>query len=173
MISKAMQKALNDQINAEFYSGYLYLSMAAYFESLNLAGFANWMRVQTQEELAHGMIMYNHLNERGGRVALAVIDAPPVEWKSAQHVFEESYAHEQKVTGRINKLVDLAIKESDHATNAFLQWFVTEQVEEELNASTIANQLKIAGNAPQALFMIDRELAARVFTPPPQLVAKA
>jgi ferritin len=170
MVSEKMQKALNDQITAEFYSAYLYLSMAAYFESLNLGGFANWMRVQTQEELAHGMIIYNHVNERGGRVKLAAIEAPPVEWRSPQHVFEEAYAHEQKVTGRINALVDLAIKESDHATNAFLQWFVTEQVEEELNASTIANQLKIAGNSPNALFMIDRELAARVFTPPPQLV---
>lgn len=173
MISKAMEKALNDQVNAEFYSGYLYLSMAAFFESLNLSGFANWMRVQTQEELAHGMIMYNHIGERGGRVTLASIEAPPVEWKSAEKAFEEVYAHEQKVTARINKLIDLAIKESDHATNAFLQWFVTEQVEEELNASTILNQLKIAGNAPNALFMIDRELAARVFTLPPQLAGKA
>ncbi len=173
MITKTMEKALNDQINAEFYSGYLYLSMAAYFESINLAGFANWMRVQTQEELAHGMIMYNFLNERGGRVTLAAIETPPVEWKTAQKVFEDVYAHEQKVTGLINKLVDLAIKERDHATNAFLQWFVTEQVEEELNASTILNQLKIAGNVPNALFMIDRELAARVFNLPMQLAVKA
>jgi ferritin len=171
MISEKMQKALNDQITAEFYSAYLYLSMAAYFESLNFAGFANWMRVQTQEELAHGMLIYNHMNARGGRVKLAEIESPPVEWKSPQNVFEEAYAHEQKVTGRINALLDLAIEERDHATNAFLQWFVTEQVEEELNANTIANQLKIAGNSPNALFMIDRELAARVFTPPPQLQA--
>jgi ferritin len=169
MISEKMQKVLNDQVNAEFYSAYLYLSMAAFFESLNLAGFAHWMRVQTQEELAHGMIIFNHVNERGGRMRLASIPAPPTEWQTPQHVFEDAYAHEQKVTGLINALVDLAIKESDHATNAFLQWFVTEQVEEELNTSTIANQLKIAGNAPNALFMIDRELAARVFTPPPQL----
>ncbi len=171
MLSETMQKALNDQVNAEYYSAYLYLSMAAYFESLNLNGFANWMRVQTQEELAHGTIMFNFIGQRGGRVILSAIAAPQTEWKSPRDAFECAYSHEKKVTGLINKLVDLAIRESDHATNAFLQWFVTEQVEEEMNASGIANQLKVAGDSPNALFMIDRELAARVFTPPPQLAA--
>lgn len=171
MLSETMQKALNDQVNAEYYSAYLYLSMAAYFESLNLAGFANWMRVQTQEELAHGTIIFNYVNQRGGRITLTAIAAPETEWESPRAAFECAYAHEQKVTGRINKLVDLAIKESDHATNAFLQWFVTEQVEEEMNASGIASQLKVAGDSSNALFMIDRELATRVFTPPPQLAA--
>jgi ferritin len=169
MLSETMGKALNDQVNAEYYSAYLYLSMAAYFESMNLGGFANWMRVQTQEELAHGTIIFNYINQRGGRVTLTAIGAPKTEWESPRAVFEDAYAHEQKVTGLINRLVDLAIKESDHATNAFLQWFVTEQVEEEMNASGIANQLKVAGDSSNALFMIDRELAARVFTPPPQL----
>lgn len=173
MLSETMQKALNDQINAEYYSAYLYLSMAAYFESLNLAGLANWMRIQTQEELAHGTIIFNYLNQRGGRVILTSIGSPETVWDSPRKVFEAAYAHEQKVTGLINKLVDLAIKESDHATNAFLQWFVTEQVEEEMNTSGIANQLKVAGDSPNALFMIDRELAARVFTMPAPLAASA
>ena len=170
MLSITMQKALNEQVNAEYYSAYLYLSMAAWFESLNLNGFANWMRVQTQEELAHGTIIFNFVSQRGGRVTLTAIGAPQTEWESPRKVFEDAYAHEQKVTALINKLVDLAIKESDHATNAFLQWFVTEQVEEEMNTSGIANQLKVSGDSPQALFMIDRELAARVFTMPSPLV---
>ena len=170
MISEKIQKALNDQINAEFYSAYLYLSMAAFFESQNLGGFANWLRVQTQEELAHGMLIYNHLNQRGGKVKLTAIESPPTIWASPLDVFESAYAHEQKVTGLINRLVDVAISESDHASNIFLQWFVTEQVEEELNTSTIAHELKIAGDNTNSLFMIDRELAARVFTPPPALV---
>jgi ferritin len=170
MISEKLQKELNDQINAEFYSAYLYLSMAAYFESMNLGGFANWMRVQTQEELAHGMIMFNHMNQRGGKVILSAIEPPPTRWSSPLEVFESAYAHEQKVTGRINHLVDAALSEKDHAFTIFLQWFVTEQIEEELNASTIAHELKIAGDNMNALFMIDRELAARVFTLPPALV---
>jgi ferritin len=169
MISKKMQQALNDQVNAEFYSGYLYLAMAAWFESINLNGFANWMRVQTQEELAHGMIFYNYINNRGGQVKLAAIDAPPAVWDTPRKAFEDAYAHEQKVTARINKLMDQAISESDHATATFLQWFVTEQVEEELNASTIINQLKVSADSPNALFMLDREMAARIFTMPAPL----
>jgi ferritin len=170
MISEKIQKALNDQINAEFYSAYLYLSMAAYFESQNLGGFSNWMRVQTQEEIAHGMLMFNHLNQRGGTVKLTSIETPPGVWSSPLEVFEKAYAHEQKVTGLINHIVDIVLSENDHATNIFLQWFITEQIEEELNTSTIAHELKIAGENSNSLFMIDRELAARVFTPPPALV---
>jgi ferritin len=169
MIGEKMQKALNDQVNAEWYSAYLYLSMAAYFESLNLAGFAHWMRIQNREELSHGIIMFDHLIERGGRAKLASVPEPPSEWRTPLHAFEEVAAHEAKVTGLINSLVDLAIKESDHATNAFLQWYVTEQVEEEKNAAVVVSQLKIARDAPNALFMIDREMAARVFVPPPLL----
>jgi ferritin len=170
MIKETMRKALNDQINAEFYSAYLYLSMASYFDSQDLPGFANWMRVQTREELSHGMLLFQHVTQRGGRVKLATVAEPPAEWKSPLNVFEDTSVHERKVTGLIDALVDLAIRESDHAANAFLQWFVNEQVEEEQNAAAIAGQLRIAANSPNALFMIDRELAARVFTPPPQLV---
>jgi len=169
MVSVPMLKALNDQVQAEFYSGYLYLAMAAWFESKNLNGFANWMRVQTQEELAHGMIFYNFINNRGGEVKLAAIEAPPSEWESPRKAFEDAYDHERKVTARINKLMDQAIAESDHATSAFLQWFVKEQVEEELSASTIVNQLKVSGDSPNALFMLDREMAARTFVIPAPL----
>ena len=166
MISKKMEAALNDQINAEFYSAYLYLSMVAYFESLNLPGFAGWMKVQTQEEIMHAMKIYDFINERGGRVKLTSLAEPPVEWESPLDAFEAAYKHEQLVTGRINDLVNLAIAEKDHATNSFLQWFVNEQVEEETSADKVVRELKMAENAPGAMFMIDRELGRRVFTPP-------
>jgi ferritin len=167
MIGKKMEEALNGQINAELYSAYLYLSMEAYFGCENLAGFANWMRVQTQEELMHAMKIYDFVAERGGRVVLRAIEQPPAKWNSPLGVFEAVYKHEQKVTGLINDLVNLAVEEKDHATNSFLQWFVTEQVEEEDNASTVLGQLKLIKDSPQALFMMDKEMAQRVFTPPP------
>jgi ferritin len=166
MISKKMEKALNDQVNAELYSAYLYLSMEAYFHSLNMSGFANWMRVQTQEEVAHAMKIYGFINERSGRVTLKAIEGPQTKWDSPSAVFKAIYEHEQKVTGLINNLVDLAIKEKDHATNAFLQWFVNEQVEEEASADAIIQQLKMMKDAPGGIFMLDRELGQRVFTPP-------
>ncbi len=166
MISKKIEQAINDQINAELYSAYLYLSMVAYFESVNLSGFATWMKAQTQEELVHAMKMYDFVNERGGRITLTSIDGPPTEWDSPLAAFEAAYAHEQLVTGLINDLVNLAVEEKDHATNAFLQWFVNEQVEEEMSADNVVQNLKIANEAPGALFMIDRELGQRVFTPP-------
>ena len=166
MISKKIEDALNDQINAEIYSAYLYLSMVAYFESVNLTGLATWMRAQAQEEMVHAMKIYDFVNERGGRVLLKSIDAPPAEWDSPLAAFEAAYAHEQLVTGRINDLVNLAVAEKDHATNAFLQWFVNEQVEEETSADNVVQNLKMAQNAPGALFIIDRELGQRVFTPP-------
>jgi ferritin len=166
MLPQNMEQALNKQLNAELYSAYLYLSMAAYFYSLNLNGFANWMTVQNQEETMHAMKFYNYINERGGRITLAQIDGPPTNWHSPLEVFEETLKHEEKVTALINHLVDLAIAERDHAANAFLQWFVTEQVEEESSANEIIQNLKMAGKDPHALFMLDRELAARVFTPP-------
>jgi ferritin len=168
MIGKKMEKALNDQINAELYSAYLYLAMAAYFESGNLPGFAAWMRAQTQEETMHAMKIYDFINERGGRVTLKAIDEPQKQWKGALAAFEAAYKHEQLVTGRINKLVDLAIQEKDHATNAFLQWFVNEQVEEETSVDSIVQNLKMAEKAPGAMFMMDRELGQRTFTPPTQ-----
>ena len=166
MISKKMEEALNGQVNAELYSAYLYLSMESYFKSLNLNGFANWMRVQTQEEVTHAMKIYDFVNERGGRIILKAIDGPQTEWDSPLAVFEAVYVHEQKVTGLINDLVDLAIKEKDHATNTFLQWFVNEQVEEESSADEVVQQLKMMENAPGGMFMLDRELGQRVFTPP-------
>jgi ferritin len=165
MVNERIQEAFNKQINAELFSSYLYLSMAAYFESVSLQGFSNWMRCQAQEELVHAMKFYNFICERGGRVALATIEGPPAGWKSPLDAFQEAYKHEQKVTGLINGLVDLAIREKDHASNAFLQWFVTEQVEEESSADQVVQQLKLAGEGG-GLFMIDRELAARVFTMP-------
>jgi len=167
MIGKKMEEALNGQINAELYSAYLYLSMEAYFGCENLAGFANWMRVQTQEELMHAMKIYDYVAERGGRVVLGAIEQPPAKWESPLGVFEAVYKHEQKVTGLINDLVNLAVEEKDHATNSFLQWFVTEQVEEEDNASTVLGQLKLIKDSPQALFMMNKEMGQRVFTPPP------
>jgi len=166
MISKKMQDALSGQINAELYSAYLYLSMEAYFQSLNLAGFANWMRVQTQEELMHAMKIYDFVNERAGRVLLKSIAQPPTEWESAPAVFEAVLKHEQKVTGLINDLVNLAVDEKDHATNSFLQWFVNEQVEEEDSAGKVLGQLKLVKDSPQAVFMMDKEMGQRVFTPP-------
>ncbi len=166
MIKEKIQDALNEQINAELYSSYLYLSMSAYFESINLKGFASWMRVQTQEELVHAMKFYDYLIERGGKVVLSSIESPPTEWPSPLAVFEQAYQHEQKVTGLINELVDLAIAEKDHATNIILQWFVSEQVEEEASADEVVQKIKLMGDARGGIFMLDRELAQRVFTPP-------
>lgn len=167
MIKEKIQEALNKQLNAELFSSYLYLSMAAYFESINLKGFANWMRVQTQEELVHAMKFYNFIIERGGKAVLSAIEGPPTQWKSPLAVFEHAYKHEQKVTGLINNLVDLSIGEQDHATNNFLQWFVAEQVEEEASADEVVQKIKLMGDASGGLFMLDQELAQRVFTPPP------
>jgi ferritin len=166
MISKKMEKALNEQVNAELFSAYLYLSMEAYFKSLNLNGIATWMRVQTQEEMMHAMKIYEFINERGGRITLKAIEGPETKWDSPLAVFKAVYEHEQKVTGLINNLVNLAIEEKDHATNTFLQWFVNEQVEEEASADQVIQQLKMMENAPGGMFMLDRELGLRVFTPP-------
>ena len=166
MISKKVEKALNEQVNAELYSAYLYLSMEAYFKSLNLIGFANWMRVQTQEEMMHAMKIYEFIDERGGRITLKAIDGPQTKWDSPLAAFKAVYEHEQKVTGLINNLVNLAIEEKDHATNTFLQWFVNEQVEEESSADQMVQQLKMMENAPGGMFMLDREMGQRVFTPP-------
>ena len=166
MIGKKMEEVLNGQLNAELYSAYLYLSMEAYFESVNLPGFANWMRAQTQEELMHAMKFYNYIIERGGRVILRSIDAPPFDWDSPLAVFEATLEHEQKVTGLINDLVYLARDEKDNASEVFLQWFVNEQVEEEDNVSTVLGQLKPIKDSPEALFMMDKEMSQRVFTPP-------
>ncbi|MCK4605773.1 MAG: ferritin [candidate division Zixibacteria bacterium] len=166
MISRKMQDAMNDQVAAEFYSAHLYLSMSAYLESIDLPGFANWMRIQYQEEVSHGMKMFDYVIERDGRVLVKAIDAPLSEWKSVVSVFEAVYEHEQKVTGLINNLVDIALSEKDHASHIFLQWFVNEQVEEESTAKGIVRQLTMLGDSKAGLFQVDRELAQRVFTPP-------
>jgi ferritin len=161
MLSEKMQTALNGQLNAELYSSYMYLSMNAYFRGINLDGFANWMHFQAQEELMHAMKFYDFINQRGGKVKLQQIEAPPWEWDSPLGVFKATLAHEQKVTGLIHELVDLALAEHDHATNIFLQWFVSEQVEEEESVGGVLEQLKLMGEAKGGLFMIDRELAKR------------
>ncbi len=158
-----MEKELNKQINAEFYSAYLYLSMSSYFETLNLKGFANWTFIQYQEEVTHALKIYNYVNERGGRVILEQIDKPKADWENPFAVMEEVYAHEKKVTALINNLVDISKEENDHATNNFLQWFVAEQVEEEANADDIVSELKFIGDNKQALMMLDRELRQREF----------
>jgi len=168
MINKKVEAAINAQINAELYSAYLYLSMNAYFHSVNLPGFANWMRVQALEEFTHADKFFSYLVSRGGRVKLDAVDGPPIQWKSALALFEEVLKHEQKVTSLINNLVDLSLKEKDHATNSMLNWFVDEQVEEESNADSIIQQLKLMGDSGHGLYMLDKELATRVFVPPIQ-----
>jgi ferritin len=167
MFNKKMEKSFNEQINEELYSAYLYLSMVAYFESINLPGFANWMRVQTQEEIVHAMKFYDYINQRNGRVALTALADPQIEWKSPMDAFEAAYKHELHITAKINELVNLAIEEKDHAANMFLQWFVNEQVEEEKNPLDIIQKLKMIKDSSESLYMLDKELAARVFTPPP------
>ncbi|MDD2889496.1 MAG: ferritin [bacterium] len=161
MIKKKMEKAINKQINWELYSSYFYLSMSAYFEFINLSGFANWMKVQAREELEHAMKMFNYLVEQRNRVILSGIFSPPSDWKSPLDVFEDTYRHEKKVTGLINKLVELAGMEKDSETKAFLQWFVKEQVEEEENASKIVKRLKLIGNSKSKLAVFDKELSRR------------
>jgi ferritin len=161
MITKKMETALNEQINAEAYSAYLYLAMAAHFESENLSGFAKWMRVQTQEEESHAKKLFEYVLERGGKVTLKAIEAPPAQWKSPLAAFEAAYQHEQEITGRIDKLTELAMEQKDHAAVVFLQWYVNEQVEEEASVDKIVRTLKATNEAPGALYMIDRELGQR------------
>lgn len=168
MIKKRVLNALNSQLNAELYSAYLYLSMEAYFESIDLSGFANWMRAQAQEELTHAMKFYDYIVQRGERVDLTSIDEPQKEWDSPLAVFEHVYEHEKKVTGLINDLVDISVAESDHATTNFLQWYVAEQVEEEESASGVLQRVKLTADSPGGLFMLDTELGQRVFNPPAQ-----
>ncbi len=165
MLSEKILEALNKQINAEFYSAYLYLAMSAYFEARNLKGFANWMRVQAQEETTHAMKIYDYVVERGGKVKLMAIEQPPAEWGSPLEAFEAAYNHEIKITGMINELVNLAMEEKDHATYNMLQWFVAEQVEEEASTDEIVQKLKMLGEDSRGILMIDRELAQRVFSP--------
>jgi len=161
MLSKALQKAFNDQINHELSSSYLYLSMAAYVESQNLPGFASWLKIQTKEEREHAMKLYKFINERGGRVELQAIEQPPLEFKSPTALFEDVLKHERKITVLINKLYELALEEKDYAAQVLLHGFISEQVEEEATASTILETLKMAGEKGHALIMMDRQLARR------------
>jgi ferritin len=166
MLKTIIEKALNDQINAEIHSAYLYLSMSAYFQAQGLTGYANWMRVQFQEEMAHGTHLFDYVCERGGRVRLSPIGEVDIDFNGIVDVFEKVLAHEQKVTGLINNLVDISQQENDHATRSFLQWYVDEQVEEEANAEQILNNLKLIKGEGQGLLMMDRELQVRVFVDP-------
>jgi ferritin len=166
MISPKIEKALNEQINAEMFSAYLYLAMVAYFQDKNLSGFANWMTVQNQEETFHAMKFFRYVSERGGRVTLDAIEKPQFEWESPLAAMEAAQKHEAYITGRINSLVDLAIKEKDHATASFLGWFVDEQVEEEDSVNEVVQKLRLLGSDGGGLFMMDRDMATRVFTPP-------
>ncbi len=161
MISQAMQDAINKQIRDELYSAYLYLSMAAYFETTSLPGFASWMRMQSQEEVSHAMKFFDFVNERGGRVTLHAIDQPPLEFESPQAVFEATYEHEQKVTGLIHDLYELALEEKDYPAQVMLHWFIDEQVEEEDGVSAILDVLERVGDKGQGLLMLDRELGQR------------
>jgi ferritin len=166
-MNEKIRKALNNQVNAELYSSYLYLSMASHFKRLSFDGFARWMEVQAIEELTHAMKFFNFINERGGKADLTTIEGPPTSWDSPLSTFEAVYNHEVKVSGLIYDLVNLATEEKDHATVNFLQWFVTEQVEEETTADSLVQKLKLIGSEGGGLYLLDRELALRVFTPPP------
>ena len=162
MLSKKMQELMNNQIQAEFYSAQLYLAMSVYSESENFKGFAHWLKVQYQEETSHGMKFLEHIVERGGEVELKSIDAPPVKFGSMLKLFEEVLAHEKKVTAMINNLYEAALKEKDYASQIFLQWFISEQVEEEANAAEIVAQLKMIGEkSVGGLFQLDHALGHR------------
>jgi ferritin len=161
MITEKITKALNDQINAELYSHYLYLSMAAYFEEENLRGFAKWMRKQAGEEMVHGMKIYEHIVDRNARVVLQKIDAPPLKWGSALAAFEDAYKHECEISKKINNIVTMAIAENDHATNVYFGWFVSEQVEEESQSLEIVNQLKMIGESKGGLLALDHHMGKR------------
>jgi ferritin len=161
MFNKSVEKAINEQINKEFSSAYLYLSMAAHFEGKNLSGFANWMKVQYQEETAHAMKLFGYVYDRGGTVTLKAIDQPPVKFNTPLEIFGQVLEHEKKVTDSINKLYELALKEKDYPTQSLLQWYINEQVEEEKNDSSIIQTLELTGNSPISILMLDRQLAAR------------
>jgi len=169
MLGEKMEKALNGQLNAELYSGYMYLAMSAYFRQKGLSGFAYWMKVQALEELYHAMKFFGFIGERGGRPVMDAVEKPPWEWDSPLAAFQAVLEHEKKVTGLINDLVDLAGEERDHAAANFLQWFVAEQAEEEASADEVVQKLKLAQADGPGLLMLDRELAQRAFKAPPDL----
>ena len=162
MLSKKMVKELNKQINAEYFSSYLYLSMSGWFESNGLSGFANWMRLQAKEESFHAEKIFDYVHERGGRVILAAIEKPESKWQNPLEIFKAALKHEEMISGCINDLVNVAIDEKDHATNNFLQWFVAEQVEEEATAGGIVDKLNLIGKDSAGLFALDIEMGKRI-----------
>ena len=161
--NKKVEEILNKQINAEFWSAYLYLSMSAYFQSKSLPGFANWMRVQYQEEMSHALKIFDYINSRGGSVQLEPIAKVQTEWKNVVDAFKDTYKHECEVTDMIHNCYEVAVKEKDHATANMLQWFIDEQVEEEENAQAILDQLELIGESGHGIFYLDKEMAARTF----------
>jgi ferritin len=161
MISKTMQDAIDVHIQVEMYSANLYLSMSAYCESINFKGFAHWLRVQSQEEMHHAMKLFDYLTDRGGRVLLGAIEQPPQEFKSPRDVFEQTLEHEKKITAKIYRLYEMAMSEKDYATQSMLQWFISEQVEEEARASEIVEKLRMIGESSNAIFMVDKEVGKR------------
>jgi len=162
MIGKRMQDAINEQIKEELASAYIYTSMAAYFHSKGLDGMAHWMHAQTQEEMLHARKFFGHIVERDGRVELLAIDQPKIEWASPLEAFQDAYKHEQYITSRINDLVKIAREEEDNAAAIMLQWFVTEQIEEEASASKVVHELEMVGDSGHGLLMLDRELSSRI-----------
>lgn len=168
MLSEKLTKQINHQINEEMFSAYLYLSMSTFFENKGLSGFANWMRVQYQEEMFHATKFMNYLYDRGAKVKLEAIEKPENTWSSIQAIFEATLKHEQHITSKINELMSMARDENDFASQAFLQWYVEEQVEEESTADDLLNKIQIVGEKGQGLYMMDKDLATRVFNPPVQ-----
>ena len=166
MLSKKIEDAFNDQMMFEMFSADIYLSMATWFDAKDLKGFATWMKVQYDEEMFHARKFYDYIDERSGRVIIGSIGAPDTEWDSPLAAFETALGHEQIVTARIGDLVELASEEKDHASYNFLQWYVAEQVEEESSVDGVIQQLKLVEGAPGGIFMLDRELGQRTFTPP-------
>ncbi len=165
MLSKKLQKALNDQMQAEMSSAYIYFSMSSWFKAQNLNGFASWMSLQAQEEMDHVMKIYGYIHDRGGEVELRALPAPQKSWKSPLAVFQDTYKHEQKITGRINDLCALADSDNDNATRVLLNWFVTEQVEEEANVLGVVETLKMIEGHPGGIYMLDKEMAGRSASP--------
>ena len=161
MLSKKLEEALNNQINEELYSSYLYWSMASWFESQNLSGFANWMKIQSEEEYLHARKFYEYINNAGGRVVFEAIKTPQKEWNNIEEIFQDTFDHENHITNCVNELASLAIDEKDHATNSFLRWFVDEQVEEVAIADQILHEIKMIGENKQGIFMLDREMKSR------------
>lgn len=166
MINEKVGKILNEQVNKELYSAYLYLSMSAYFSDLGLLGFANWMRVQTQEETAHAMLIYDFLINRGEKVVLTAIEAPPITWSNPLSLMEHALKHEVYVTSLINNIITVAEEAKDRATMSYMNWFIDEQVEEESNAKEIIDKLKLIGDDKSALYLLDKDLSTRVFVQP-------